>query len=450
MKADQSALNSEEYMEKEWPSVTIYVLNWNGRSLLESCLPPLLKLDYPQYEIVLIDNNSSDDSVAYTQTTFPQIRLIQNEGNIGFSKGMNVGLHQHKNDIAVLLNTDVEVTTNWLTELVRPIKEDPSIGITGSKLYFGDGLTLQHAGAVMEFPLARGKHRFYGEEDEGQADEQCVVEYVTGASMAISKAAIAATDGFDEDFSPFYYEEVDLCYRAKDAGFKIVYAPKSVALHHESMTFKQFSRPLFHNLNRNRLLFILKHLPLENFLNDYVAAEKEFLKTRALVERLQTMHQVYIEMLLKLNDVLLARGLEKYSSNYQAVLVDLAETAVQQPSTSYQPSQTEIQMQLSNLSDLQPLQFRSDIPIVGMLITKIRQYWGSIAAKWMVFALQQQQTTINQTLSRKMDEQAKQQQILSQEITFLTTEIDKLQEQFVKKSNQLHISVQNRRLKYRK
>ncbi len=405
-----------------WPTVTIYVLNWNGRTLLESCLPALTRLDYPDYNIVLIDNHSEDDSIAYAKKNFPQITIIENEDNIGFSRGMNVGLRQHQRDVAVLLNTDVEVRANWLTELVRPIIDDPTVGITGSKLYYGDGRTLQHAGVMMEYPRGLGRHRFYQEEDVGQADTLCEVDYVTGAAMAISQTALQATGGFDEDFSPFYYEEVDLCLRAKAAGCKVTYAPKSVAIHHESMTFKKYSRPLFHNMNRNRLLFLLKHLPVETFLSAFVPAEKEFLSQRLLAEQLQTMHQVYVEMLLQLDRVLQPRNLQERTAEFMDVLVDLAETAVSQTPTHYQPSHTPQQANLTAQAILQT----STKATGRSMAARIRQLWGNIAARWLLQNVATQQTTYNQAAARKLDEQVNQQQIAAQEIALLTTEITNL------------------------
>ena len=431
--------------QTEWPSATIYVLNWNGRSLLESCLPPLTELDYPNYNVVLIDNNSSDDSVDYTQTTFPNIKIIQNEANIGFSKGMNVGLRQHTNDVAVLLNTDVEVRPEWLTELVRPMTEDATVGITGSKLYFGDGRTLQHAGATMQLPLGIGRHRFYYEEDTGQAEEQSVVDYVTGAAMAITKSVLEATGGFDEDFAPFYYEEVDLCWRTKAAGYKILYVPQSVAIHYESMTFRTFSRPYYHNLNRNRILFLLKHLPPEQFSDNFAEAEKEYMQTQTLAEEFQTLHQVYIELLLKLQAILSARGLENQRKAYQHVLLDLAHTAVLQTPTAYHPSQTPAQEQRKQQALLPTHPVTTTTPLIGGLLTQLRNFWGSIAAKWLTQEIRAQQIQFNVSLLRKLDEHAKKQQIVTQELTFLTTEINKLQHQLVEKKARLQMLTQHQR-----
>lgn len=407
-----------------WPSVTIYVLNWNGRTLLQSCLPPLTQLDYPHYNIVLIDNQSEDDSVAYTKENFPAITIIQNEANIGFSKGINVGLRQHQSDVAVLLNTDVDVRANWLTELVRPIVEDSTVGITGSKLYYGDGRTLQHAGVMIEYPRGLGRHRFYQEEDVGQADTLCEVDSVTGASLAISQTVLQTIGCLDEDFSPFYYEETDFCLRARAAGFKIMYAPQSVAIHHESMTFKKYSRPLFHNMNRNRLLFLLKHLPGAEFLGAFVPAEKEFLHRCPLAEQLQTMHQIYMEMLLQLDRILLPRGLQDRTAAFMDVLVDLAETAVSQTSTRCQPWQ---QTDLTARAALQRQPMPSGSSALGKIAARGRQWWGNIAARWLLQDVQIQQSTFNQAAAHKLNNQNSRQQFAAQEIALLATEIANLQ-----------------------
>ncbi len=429
----EKALETTATEEQKWPSVTIYILNWNGRSLLESCLPPLTNLNYPTYNITLIDNNSDDDSVAYTKHTFPQIIILQNEANIGFSKGMNVGLRQHKTEIAVLLNNDVEVRPDWLTELVRPMLDDPTVGITGSKLYYGDGRTLQHAGVMIEYPLAFGRHRFYQQEDGGQADTLCEVDYVTGASMAISNTVLHKIGIFDEDFSPFYYEESDFCLRAHAAGFKIIYAPQSVALHHESMTFKQYSRPLFHNMNRNRLLFLLKHLPADDFLEEFPVAETTFLKSSALPEQVQTMHHIYLEMLLKLEEHLTKRDLQEHIPAYQTILIQLAQTAV---SHTIQHTPTPTPSTLQQEATLRPYQFHSTIPIFGGLIANLRRLWGTMAAQWMTRDLIRQQNIFNQQVAthlHQLDERVVAQDHdlvpLSQQMAQLNLTLHQLQKQ---------------------
>ncbi len=382
----------------QWPSVTIYVLNWNGRTLLASCLPPLARLDYPDYEIVLIDNHSDDDSVAWTRENFPDTRIIQNDDNLGFSKGMNVGLRCHRKEIAVLLNTDVETRPDWLKELVRPIAANPTVGITGSKLYFGDGRTLQHAGAMIEWPLGIGRHRFYREEDTGQADTECVVDYVTGASMAIARPVLETIGVFDEDFAPFYYEETDFCLRAKAADFQVVYAPRSVAIHHESMTFRQFDRPLFHNLQRNRLLFLLKHVPPDAFLRELPPAEKEFMAGMGAAEALQTMRRIYLEMMFRLPDVLPARGLEPQTGGYQDVLTDLAGTAVtlaqrRAMRQGHLPLMNE--NPLAQKSQIKVESLQSAAPVIGPLVAAFRNLWGNVAARWLLVGAFRQQNEFN-------------------------------------------------------
>ena len=380
-----------------WPSVTIYVLNWNGRPLLETCLPPLTRLDYPNFTIVLIDNGSEDDSVNWTKTNFPAIRIIQNETNLGFSRGMNVGLRRCREEIAVLLNTDVEVRPDWLKELVRPIAENPAIGVTGAKLYFGDGRTLQHAGAMIEWPLGIGRHRFYRQEDTGQANEMRDVDYVTGAAMAIARPVLEKIGFFDEDFTPFYYEETDFCLRAKAAGFRVVYAPRAVAIHHESLTFRQFDRPLFHNLQRNRLLFLLKHLPPDTFLRELPPAEKAFIINHNQAAARHTMRQIYLEMMYRLPDVLVDRGLESHAAAYQDTLAGLAETAAalarRAAAQGEPPLMDENPLAAKARVKIEPLQ--SAAPVIGPLVAALRNWWGNVAARWLLAGAFRQQNAFN-------------------------------------------------------
>lgn len=382
-----------------WPSVTIIVLNWNGRALLEQCLPALLQQNYPNFNVLLVDNASEDDSVAYVKSQFPQIQVIQNEANLGFAKGMNIGLRQHQAEIGILLNTDVEVCPDWLKELVRPIVNDPAIGITGSKLYFGDGRTLQHAGAMIEWPLGTGRHRFYREEDTGQADEMREVDYVTGAAMAIARPVLEKIGLFDEDFAPFYYEETDFCLRAKAAGFRVIYAPRSTAIHYESMTFRRFDRPLFYNLQRNRLLFLLKHLPPDAFLEELPPAEKEFAAGLGVVAALQTMRQIYLEMMLRLPEVLADRQLAPQADNYRDVLADLADVAVTlarrcAAAQTNIPLMNENPLAAKSQVHIKPLQ--SAAPVVGPLVAAWRNWWGNVAARWLLAGAFRQQNEFNQ------------------------------------------------------
>ena len=123
----------------ELPHVTIIVLNWNGRSYLDSCLTALSRLDYPRYSVVLVDNASSDDSVAFVQQQFPQVNIVQNRRNLGYAGGNNLALRNLQSEFAVLVNPDIVVNRQWLKQLITPLTADQTMAIAGCKLYFPGG-----------------------------------------------------------------------------------------------------------------------------------------------------------------------------------------------------------------------------------------------------------------------------------------------------------------------
>ena len=162
------------------PSLTVIVLNWNGRSYLPSCLHALADQDYPTFQTVLVDNASTDDSVAFVQTHFPQTTIIQNKTNLGFAAGNNVALRQLQTDMAVLLNPDVVLAPDALRQMALVMQQDPQIGIVGCKLHYPGGRLIQHAGGYLTPPQAMPGHFGILEEDKGQYDAQRDVEYVIG------------------------------------------------------------------------------------------------------------------------------------------------------------------------------------------------------------------------------------------------------------------------------
>lgn len=391
---------------KPYPTVAILVLNWNGRSLLERGLPGLMELDYPAYELVVIDNGSTDGSVPFLVETYPQVTLIAFAENKGFVPAYNEAMRQISADVMVLLNNDVEVRPDWLRNLVKPFVEDAEIGITGSKLLFPDGKTLQHAGAMIEYPLAIGRHRFYREVDSGQADELCDVDYVTGASLAVRQPVLEQIGLLDPEFAPFYYEEVDLCWRTRAAGFRVVYVPDSVAIHHESIAMRQLPKRMIYNLQRNRLLFVLKYDDDSQFLNEFVPAERLYLETLQEKQQHYLMRRAYLEMALLLPTVLGQAGETRQLDKIQEALLDLARTAVSPETSSSHFSQ-------------QPLT-AFDFPTRA---GKLRQMWHGVAGEWDMAHLRQQQTEVNQQVAAWLEKQAQEEAEISEDTLFLVGEI---------------------------
>jgi GT2 family glycosyltransferase len=393
---------------QEMPFVTLLVLNWNGRSLLPLCLSPLIALDYPRYEIVLADNGSTDDSLAYVREHFPQVQVMAHGENLGFSRGMNAAMRQIESEIIVLLNNDVAVRPDWLTELVRPFS-DPTVGITGSKLLYPDGQTIQHAGAELSYPLAHSHHFHFQEVDTGQADSLREVPYVTGAALAVHRRVLDEIGLFDEQFSPFYYEEVDWCYRVREAGYRVLLVGTAVAIHHESASLKRVSGLHGYTANRNRLRFVLKHYTAGQFLEDFVPAEVADVQSKpASANDLVRLRRAYLETLLALPETLQQRGELTQMAVFQAALNQLLEVSlmcevVQRPSLP----DSHLQQQLNEYRIITEPTFQSDAPLVGPLIAAFRQQWNDVSTKWYVRLIMEQQQAFNALVARLLAEQSR-------------------------------------------
>ena len=416
-----------------WPSVSLVILNWNGRFLLEQYLPSFLALEYPNYQIVLVDNGSTDDSVAYVAKHFPQIKLIAHKENLGFASGLNLAITKIDSDIVVLLNNDVEVRPDWLRALISPLKADNSIGIAGCKLLYPDGKTIQHAGASLTYPLALSHHYYYQEIDTGQADERRDVEYVTGAAMAITRPVIDAIGLLDEAFSPYYYEEVDYCYRARKAGFRIIYEPEAVAVHHESLMMKQVGVQKLFALEKNRYRFVLRHYSSVQFFDEFMPAELERVQNPLSANVLYQLRRAIIATRLQLAGIL-SESSDKYDKliQYEAAFDMLRGTVLlQRPRVFNEVPQGIIETTLSEKERLAEPSFSSDLPIVGAFVWRFREAFNNVSTKWYVRALIQQQMEFNQLVRRLMGEQDQQAEAMAQEIDLLTEQLVMIQQRVV-------------------
>ena len=239
---------------------SIVIPNYNGQKYLGDCLDSLYRIDFPQedYEIIVVDNASSDSSCEFIRSTYPEVLLIRVEKNLGFAGGCNLGISRSSGEYIVLLNNDTVVDANWLKELVAVADSDGDVAIVGSKLLFKeDPGRIQNA---MSFITTRGDGGDVGsgQLDEGQYDSTREAMAACGASMLIRRALIEAIGALDEDFFA-YYEDVDLCYRARLYGRKIVFAPRSVVYHIHSATSGEWSPFFMFLVLRNKLLLHLKN-----------------------------------------------------------------------------------------------------------------------------------------------------------------------------------------------
>jgi GT2 family glycosyltransferase len=297
-------------------SVVVLVLAWNGRDWLPACLHALGVQQFAgRWAVLVVDNGSTDGSPDVVRSEFPHAALITNPTNLGFAGGNNVGIRALLDgtapgidfvpDVVVLLNQDTEVASDWLVNLVAPFDRDERVGIVGCKLVFPDG-TLQHAGGMIVWPLATGTHRGAGEADTGQYDQASVPDYVAAAAVAVHRRVWETVGLFDEGFAPAYYEDADLCYRARSASFGIVYTPHAVVTHHENASLQGQSPAHHRAYHRNRIRFVLKYLD-PALLAAFVAAERDEIRRWSTADSLARKH-AYVNGMLMLPNVLAQRS----------------------------------------------------------------------------------------------------------------------------------------------
>lgn len=244
------------------PLVSVVVLSYRSADFLPSCLRALGASDYSRMEVLVVDNASPDHSAEVARQTAEElelgVKLLPLARNLGCAGGNNVGWRESRGEFVIFLNPDAEVRPDTIRELVRPMMEDPTIGVTGAKIYWPGTRRIQHAGGRI-YPNAMTDHWGKGEEDHGQHDVPRDVDYVTGAGFAVRRCVLERLHGFDEEYFPAYYEETDLCVRARRLGYRVRYIPSAVIDHHESVTLGVTSRSFRRLYHRMRMRFIWKN-----------------------------------------------------------------------------------------------------------------------------------------------------------------------------------------------
>ena len=246
--------------------IAVVILNWNGVRLLEQFLPSVMSYS-PEATIYLADNASTDSSIEFVKTNYPDIKIIQNEGNFGYAQGYNVALKYVEEPYFCLLNSDVEVTENWLKPILEIFEKEKNIAIIQPKILdFKNKSLFEYAGAAGGFidkygyPYCRGRIFETVEKDNGQYDDFSEIFWASGACFFIRKEVFNQLGGFDESFFA-HQEEIDLCWRSKNAGYKTYYTFQSIIYHVGGATLKE-SNPKKTFLNfRNSLLILVKNLP---------------------------------------------------------------------------------------------------------------------------------------------------------------------------------------------
>jgi GT2 family glycosyltransferase len=248
--------------------VAVIILNWNGAHFLEKFLPPLIRFTDPDIaEIWVADNGSTDDSLEMLNTKFPSVKTIVLGRNYGFAEGYNRALDQIGSPYCILLNSDVEVTENWLSPLYQAMKKNDRLGACMPKIKsWSDKDTFEHAGAAGGFidkygyPFCRGRIFNRIEKDTGQFDNNFNIFWASGACLMIRSDLYRRSGGLD----PFFFahmEEIDLCWRIKNRGYQIQFCWESTIYHIGGGTLPKRDHKKTYLNFRNNLILLYKNLP---------------------------------------------------------------------------------------------------------------------------------------------------------------------------------------------
>lgn len=248
------------------PSVAVVILNWNGRSYLEKYLPSVFASTYPNLQVIVADNASTDDSISFLRHQYPSLRLILLDRNYGFAEGYNRALQEVDAKYLVLLNSDVEVTPGWVEPVTRLMEKDPAIAACQPKIrallnraYF------EYAGAAggwldrYGYPFCRGRVFDVCEKDTGQYDDPAPVFWASGACMFVRASAFKSAGGFDGFFFA-HQEEIDLCWRLQILGYRVFVQPESIVYHLGGGTLAAGNKRKVYLNHRNNLVMLARNM----------------------------------------------------------------------------------------------------------------------------------------------------------------------------------------------
>lgn len=265
--------------------IAILILNFNGKKDTLECLESIYRaLEFKSLKVlvVVIDNGSTDNSIAAINKKFSQVKVIENKKNFGFAEGNNVGIRyalKNKFDYVLLLNNDTLVKKDFLVQLIKVAKKSKKTGIISPKIYFASGneyhkdqykekergKVIWYTGGIIDWDNVLTSHRGVDEVDKGQYEKIEKTEFATGCCMLIKRKVFEEVGLLDKKYF-LYLEDVDLCHRAKQAGFKIYFVPQAIIWHKNASSSAVGSSLQDYYLTRNRLLFGMKYACLRTKL----------------------------------------------------------------------------------------------------------------------------------------------------------------------------------------
>lgn len=246
------------------PTVSLIILNWNGKHYLQPCLDAVLAQTFSDFETIVVDNGSADGSVDFVRQRYPGVRLIVNQQNRGFAAGNNQAIRASRSDFVATLNNDTQVEPQWLAALIETMVSDDKIGMCASKMLFAQRRDIINSAGICTDRAGIAWDRQGGEPDRTQPGPQPVFGACAGAAL-YRRAMLDEVGLFDEEFFA-YLEDVDLAWRAQLMGWQARYVPQARVYHDHSGTAREGSSFKNRLLGRNKVWAILKNYPLPHLI----------------------------------------------------------------------------------------------------------------------------------------------------------------------------------------
>lgn len=399
--------------------VSIVVVSYGSAAYLAECLGTLMQncAEYGPAQVALVENHQDPAEIEKTRKAAGPfleqgLNFWPSPSNLGYGAGANWGWSKlDPAAVNIVLNPDMSFPEGWLAAFVRPFEQDAEIGIVGCKLLNGDG-KIQHAGGLIRRDLALAEHFGANEPDDGRWDESCPVEFVTGAALGIRSEIVDKLGGFDPAFFPGYYEDVDLCQRARNLGYTVWYEAGAMAYHFEGGTFGR-GIGYYLPLHRNRLRYIFKHFSTSQLLTEVLPAEQR--RQRNTMDDLdrQTSAVVFQAAARSYNQTF-GRGNLELSQEKQTVLkkkkqvnaAELYDQSLEDPSGENVVLTRQIMQHVSEVKEswlVEEKPFKSRLPFVATL----RERFNSISTRWYVKPILAQQVEYNAAVARAIEDLGK-------------------------------------------
>jgi GT2 family glycosyltransferase len=268
----------EAFVGEYDPNVSIVILTWNGKTDTLQCLESIQKLDYPNHHGILVDNGSTDGTVAMVREQFAGIRIIENGRNLGYAEGNNIGIRYalaQGADYIFILNNDTVVDTGAVKELIAAAREHPDAAVFSPKIYCYDPSNqIMFAGARWDAERAMLRYIGLGEEEKGHYESLSETEAANGAAMLLRADVISAVGYFDPRFY-LIFEETDWSSRVRRHGYKILFVPTAKVWHKGSVSFGGLTPQYHYYFMRNRLLWTERNLTGRERIRAFVRCAKE-------------------------------------------------------------------------------------------------------------------------------------------------------------------------------